>query len=58
MSNNRTFFKKVKAGQMSLGDIFSDVFESHSAEQTARVFIAGTDLTTPREEEKIGRAHV
>lgn len=53
MSNNRTFFKKVKAGQMSLGDIFSDVFESHSAEQTARVFIAGTDLTTPREEEML-----
>ena len=53
MSNNRTFFKNVKEGQMSLGDIFSDVFESHTPEQTARVFIAGTELTTPRESEML-----
>lgn len=53
MSNNRTFFKNVKEGQMSLGDIFSDVFDRHTPEQTARVFIAGTELTTPREDEML-----
>lgn len=53
MSNNRTFFKNVKEGQMSLGDIFSDVFEHHTPEQTAKVFIAGTDLTTPKEDEML-----
>ena len=37
MSNNRTFFKNVKEGQMSLGDIFEDVFEKHTPEQTAKV---------------------
>lgn len=53
MSNNRTFFKNVKEGQMTLGDIFSDVFEPHTPEETARVFIAGTELTTPRESEML-----
>lgn len=53
MSNNRTFFKNVREGQMSLGDIFAEVFDHHSGEETARVFIAGTDLTTPRESEML-----
>lgn len=53
MSNNRTFFKNVKEGQMSLGDIFEDVFERHTSEQTAKVFIAGTELTTPKESEML-----
>lgn len=53
MANNRTFFKRVREGQMSLGDIFSEVFDPHTPEQTARVFIAGTDLTTPRESEML-----
>ncbi len=49
MSNNRTFFKKAQKGNMSYSDIFSQVFQKHTAEETARVFIAGTSLTTPSE---------
>jgi len=49
MANNRTFFKKVQTqDKMSLGDIFSDVFRKHRSEDAARVFIAGTELTTPK----------
>ena len=54
MESNRTFFKKVKnEDKMSLGDIFSEVGRKHSKEDTARVFIAGTELTTPRESEML-----
>ena len=54
MESNRTFFKKVKnEDKMSLGDIFSEVTRKHSKEDTARVFIAGTELTTPRESEML-----
>lgn len=53
MSNNRTFFKNVREGQMSYKDIFSDVTKKHTPEQTARVFIAGTELTTPSEAEML-----
>ncbi len=53
MSNNRMFFKNVKAGHMSPADIFSDVATKHTAEETAQVFIGGTALTTPREEEML-----
>lgn len=49
MSNNRTFFKNVKEGHMSLKDIFSDVLKKHTPEESARVLIAGTPLTTPKE---------
>ena len=53
MSNNRTFFKKVQQGKMTLKDIFSDVFKKHTAEESAQVLIAGTALTTPRESEML-----
>lgn len=54
MESNRTFFKKVKnEDKMSLGDIFSEVGRKHSKEDTARVFIAGTELTTPKESEML-----
>lgn len=49
MSNNRTFFKNVKEGNMTLSDIFSDVGCKHTPEESARVLIAGTSLTTPDE---------
>ncbi len=49
MAANRTFFHRVRdEGKMTLRDIFSDVTRKHSREQTARVFIAGTELTTPK----------
>lgn len=53
MSNNRTFFKEVREGHMSLLDIFSDVFKRHTPEESAQVLIAGTALTTPRESEML-----
>lgn len=53
MSNNRTFFKNAAAGQMTLKDIFSDVTRSHTPEESARVLIAGTALTTPEESEML-----
>ena len=53
MSNNRTFFKNAAEGQMSLRDVFSDVTRSHTPEESARVFIAGTALTTPDESEML-----
>lgn len=53
MANNRTFFKNVQTGRMTLKDIFSDVKRKHTPQETARVFIAGTDLTTPAEAEML-----
>jgi len=53
MSNNRTFFKKVQQGQMTLRDIFSDVTKKHTPEESAQVLIGGTALTTPREAEML-----
>jgi len=53
MSNNRTFFKNAAEGQMTLRDIFSDVTRKHTPEESARVFIAGTALTTPDESEML-----
>lgn len=53
MSNNRTFFKNVVAGKMTLGDIFEQVSRKHSEEETARVLISGTSLTTPSEPEML-----
>ena len=52
-SNNKSFFKNAKEGQMSLGDIFSDVTRKHTKEEADRVFIAGTELTTPKERDML-----
>lgn len=52
--DNRTFFKKVREeNKMSLADIFSDIRRKHTKEETDRVFIAGTELTTPSEAEML-----
>lgn len=51
--SNRTFFKQVKEGNMSLGDIFSEVGKKHSPKETAKVLISGTELTTPSEAEML-----
>lgn len=53
MSNNKTFFADARDGKMTLGDIFSDVFAKHTAEDTARVLSAGTAVTTPKEPEML-----
>lgn len=49
MSTNKTFFKNAKDGNMSLGDIFSEMAKHHKPEETAKVLTAGTVLTTPEE---------
>lgn len=51
MSNNKTFFKRAEAGNVSLGDIFSDLAIRHSPQEMASVLTAGTALTTPKEED-------
>lgn len=51
--SNRTFFKQAAAGKMSLKDIFSDVFKKHTPEQSARLLIAGTPQTTPKQSEML-----
>ena len=38
---------------MTLSDIFSDVGRKHTPDEVARVFIAGTSLTTPSEAEML-----
>ena len=53
MSGNKTFFKKAGKGQMSFGEIFSDVAKKHSSKDIDRLFISGTELTTPRESEML-----
>lgn len=50
---NKTFFKNVRENRMSLRDIFSDVGRKHTKEEAAQVFISGTELTTPAEEEML-----
>lgn len=52
---NTTFFRKAKEGEMSLRDIFSEVLEKHTPEETAEVFIGGTELTTPKKEEMLAK---
>lgn len=51
--SEKTFFLNATQGHMTLGDIFSDVTRSHTPDEAARVFIAGTSLTTPSEGEML-----
>ena len=51
--SEKTFFLKASQGHMTLKDIFSDVGRKHTPDETARVFIAGTSLTTPSEAEML-----
>lgn len=49
MSGNTTFFAKAADMKITWKDIFSSVFKKHSKEDGARLFIAGTPLSTPHE---------
>ncbi|MCL2819704.1 MAG: PrsW family glutamic-type intramembrane protease [Oscillospiraceae bacterium] len=49
MPGNTTFFIKAADKKITWGDIFSTVFKSHSKEDLARLFMAGTALSTPHE---------
>lgn len=53
MKVSKTFFRNASQGQMTLGDIFSDVTKKHSPSDSARVFMAGTPLTTPAEKDML-----
>lgn len=48
-NNNKTFFMRAEKGNVSLGDIFSDIAIRHSSQEMASVLTAGTALTTPEE---------
>ncbi|MCD8118343.1 MAG: PrsW family glutamic-type intramembrane protease [Lachnospiraceae bacterium] len=50
---NRGFFTKAKSGDISIGDIFTDVFRSHTKEENGRLFAAGTSLATPAESDML-----
>lgn len=52
---NTTFFRKAQAGDWSYKEIFSDVALKHTEEDTARMFTAGTSLTTPSEAEMLSK---
>lgn len=51
--SEKTFFLNASRGHMTLKDIFSDVRSPHTQDEVARVFIAGTSLTTPSEAEML-----
>lgn len=44
---NTVFFGKVVSAKLTVKDIFSDVTKKHTREDGAKIFIAGTPLTTP-----------
>ena len=50
MSDNKTFVQKAEQKKLGLRDIFSDVLRRHTPKEHARLFLAGTPLTTPAEE--------
>ena len=52
-SKNETFIRHADSGTLGYGDIFSDVFKRHTEEETARVFIAGTPMTTPQRKDML-----
>lgn len=53
MSENKTFFRELSWRKLTLREIFSDVFRKHTSQEIAQVFIAGTPLTTPLEEDML-----
>ncbi len=52
-SGNTVFFKKSLNSSLKLSDVFSDVFKPHTKQEGERFFIAGTELSTPRESEML-----
>jgi len=49
MPGNTTFFAKASQQKITWKDISSDVFKKHTSEDAARLFMAGTSLSTPHE---------
>ncbi|MCD2493022.1 PrsW family glutamic-type intramembrane protease [Lacrimispora sp. NSJ-141] len=50
---NTEFFGKAAASGLHFKDIFSDVFKKHPKSDGERLFMAGTQQTTPREDEML-----
>jgi RsiW-degrading membrane proteinase PrsW (M82 family) len=53
LPGNTTFFAKATKQNITWGDIFSDVFKHHTKEDSERLFMAGTTLTTPNESQML-----
>ena len=49
MDDNKTFFRRAQQNKLGFADIFRDVLRRHTPEENARLFLAGTSLTTPDE---------
>ena len=50
---NTEFFGKASQSKLRFWDIFSDVFKKHSKKDGESLFMAGTEATTPREDEML-----
>lgn len=55
MSEEKSFFKKATRNSVGVGEIFSEVFRHHTPEENARLFMAGTALTTPDEKKMLSQ---
>lgn len=55
LDKNKTFYKKASEQSLSISDVFSDVWKHHSKEDGARLFVAGTPLSTPKESEMLAQ---
>lgn len=50
---NTEFYKKAATSKLTLKDVFSDVFKPHNKKDGEKMFIAGTSLSTPNENEML-----
>ncbi|MCL2747051.1 MAG: PrsW family glutamic-type intramembrane protease [Oscillospiraceae bacterium] len=55
MAGNTIFFRKAAKQEITWRDIFSDVFKKHKSEDGASMFLAGTSLSTPREDQMVSQ---
>ena len=54
MPGNTTFFAKASVQKITWKDIFANVFKKHTSEDAAKLFMAGTTLSTPHESRMLG----
>lgn len=52
---NRKFYKDVDSSFVSVLSIFSGLFRRHTKEESARILVAGTAITTPDEETMLAK---
>lgn len=51
--DNRTFYARAGHGSITFKDLFSETFKKHGAGDGAKLFMAGTPLSTPSEAEML-----